>query len=206
MRRRDNPGNAMNPESHRPIERQQVITLLKEAQAPPADSETPDIPDELLDQLRGQYGQAKRRALVEDKPSVWAWLCDLFMQPKFAYAMTLVLVCGVAAVMLRSPKPGDAEGELLRGGQPHQTVAPSYWLQSGQGEPAPSGLGLPKFIVITSRDPLPGKGDAFIFDPAQREARAMKDGSVIAKIPILDPTDSNEWLSAQRQLRKLSAP
>jgi hypothetical protein len=65
---------------------------------------------------------------------------------------------------------------------------------------------LPKFVVITVRDPLPAIGDALIFDPAHREARAMKNGSTIARIPVADPTDSNEWLSAHRQLRKLPAP
>lgn len=203
MRHRDNPGNPMNSEPNRPAEHQQVIALLKEAQAPPADAETPGIPDELLDRLRGQYGRTPRRAIVEDKPSVWVWLFEVFAQPKLAFAMALVLVCGVTALMLRSPKP---EEELLRGGELHQTAAPAYWLQSDQAEPAPGGLGLPKFIVITARDPLPAKGHALIFDPAHGEARAMRDGSIMAKIPVADPTDSNEWLSAHRQLRKLSAP
>jgi hypothetical protein len=124
MRHRDNLGNPMNPESQRPIEHQKVIALLKEAQAPPADSETPGIPDELLDRLRGQYGRKPRRAIVEDRPGVWAWLCDWFVQPRLAFAMALVLLCGVSVVMLRSPKP---EEELLRGGLPQQTAAPAYW-------------------------------------------------------------------------------
>jgi hypothetical protein len=202
MRHRDNLGNPMNSESHRPTEHQQVIALLKEAQAPPADSETPSIPDELLDRLRGQYGRAPRRVIVEDKPSVWAWLCELFVQPRLAFAMALVLVCGLATVLLRAPQPQQGE-ELLRGGQPNQTAALAYWLQSDKGEPAPKGLGLPKFIVITLNDPLPVIGDALIFDPAHREARAMKDGRITTKIPVADPTDSNEWLSVHRQLRKL---
>jgi hypothetical protein len=193
----------MKPEPNRPVEHQRVIALLKEAQAPPADAETPAIPDEILDRLRGQYGRAPRRAVVADKPGLWAWLCDVFIQPKFAFATVLVLACGVAAVMLRSPAPQE---ELMRGGQVRPAAVPAYWLQSDQAEPAPGGLGLPKFIVITSRDALPAEGDALLFDPAHREARAMKGGSITAKIPIADPTDSNEWLTAHRQLSKQSAP
>jgi hypothetical protein len=203
MRRRDNPDNSMNPESNLPAEHQKVIALLREAQAPPPDAETPGIPDELLERLHGQYGRAPRRVIVEEKPSVWAWLWDLFVKPKFAFATAIILLCGVTAVMLRAPQQGE---ELLRGGQPHQTAAPAYWLQSDQAEPAPTGLGLPKFIVVTPREPLPVIGDSLIFDPAHREVRAMKDGKAIAKIPVADPTDSDEWLSAQRQLRKLAAP
>ena len=193
----------MNPESKRPVEHQQVIALLKEAQAPPADAETPDIPNELLDRLRGQYGRTPRRAIVEDRPGLWAWLSDWFVQPRLAFAMALVLVFGVTAVVLRSP---EREEELMRGGQSPQAAAPAYWLQSDQAEPAPSGLGLPEFIVITARDPLPAKGGALIFDPAHREARVMKDGDVMAKIQVADPADNNEWLNAHRQLRPLSAP
>jgi hypothetical protein len=194
----------MNPEPNRPAEHRQVIALLKEAQAPPADAETPAIPDELLDRLRGQYGRTPRRAVAEEKPGLWAWLCEWFYQPKFAFAVALVTVCGVTtAVLLRPPDP---EVELLRGGEPHQAIAPAYWLQSDQAEPAPSGLGMPKFVVITARDPLPAKGDVLIFDPARREVRAVNGGSITAKVLIDDPTDANEWLGAHRQLRKLSAP
>jgi hypothetical protein len=193
----------MNPESHRSPEHQKVIALLKEAQAPPADAETPEIPGELLDRLRGQYGRAPRREIVEDKPGFWALLCDWFVQPKFAFATALVLICGVSAIFLRAPKP---ETELMRGSQTHQAAAPAYWLQSDKAEPAPTGLGMPKFIVITSRDQLPTQGDALIFDPAQHEARARKGGNIIEQIKIADPTDSNEWLSAHRQLRRLPAP
>jgi hypothetical protein len=200
MRHRDTPCNPMKLESNRPIEHQQVIALLKEAQQPPADTETPGIPDEVLDRLRGQYGRAPRRAIVEDKPSVWAWISELFVQPKFAFATAIVLVCCVTAVMLRPPAQDE---DLMRGGQIRQAAVPAYWLQSDQAEPAPSGLGLPKFIVISARDPLPAKGAALLFDPSHHEARYINNGSVTAKIQIADPADSNEWLSAHRQLSKL---
>lgn len=193
----------MNPAPNRPEEHQRVIALLKEAQAPPADSETPQIPAEVLDRLRGQYGRTPRRALVEQKPSFWAWLSDLFVQPKLALAMALVLVCGVAMLMFRSP---NAEPEILRGGQVQPKAAPVYWLQSEHAEPAPSGLGMPKFVVLGAHDPLPSKGDALIFDPLHHEARSVKGGNVIAKISIADPTDNDEWLSAHRQLIKTPVP
>jgi hypothetical protein len=194
----------MNHELHRSPEHQKVIALLKEAQAPPADAETPELPDELLDRLRGQYGRAPRREIVEDKPGFWALLRDWFVQPKFAFATALVLICGISAIFLRAPKP---ETELMRGGgQVQQSAAPTYWLQSDKAEPAPTGLGLPKFIVIHPGDSVPSIGVVLIFDPAHREARVMKDGSVIAKIPVADPADNTEWLSVHRQLRRLPAP
>ena len=193
----------MNLEPHRPIEHQRVIALLKEAQPPPADAETPSLPDEVLDRLRGQYGRAPRRAIVEDRPSVWAVLLSLFVQPKFAFATAVLLLCGVTALVLRAP---TEDGELMRGGQTRTAAVPAYWLQSNQAEPAPTGLGLPKFIVISARDPLPAKGDALFFDPARREARAVKDGNVTAQFPITDPADSNEWLTAHRQLSKPHVP
>ena len=195
---RDNPGNTMNPEPHRPIEHQRVIALLKEAQQPPEDAETPSIPDELLERLRGQYGRAPRRAIVEDKPSVWDFLSQFLLQPKFAFAAVLIL-CGITAVMMQSP---TQEEDTMRGGKVRPAAAPAYWLQSDQAEPAPSGLGMPKFIVITARDPLPAQGNALIFDPARHEARALKDGIIAGQIAITDPTDSNEWLTAQRQLNQ----
>lgn len=193
----------MNLEPNRRIEHQQVISLLKAAQEPPADADTPDLPAEVLESLRGQYGHAPRRAIVEDQPSVWEWLCDWLIQPRLAFAVALALLCGTTAVMLR---PSDSGEDLLRGGQTTPAIAPAYWLQSTQNEPAPSGLGLPKFIVIPAGDPVPATGNALIFDPAHREARAIKGNDIMAKITIADPTDSNEWLTAHRQLSKLPAP
>lgn len=199
----------MNLEPHRPVEHQQVIALLKEAKEPPADADTPGIPDEVLERLRGQYGRAKRRVIVEEKPGFWAAFLDLFVQPKFAFATALVLLCGVAVFMLQSPAPENkamtSVTDMMRGGKSITAALPCYWLQSDQAEPAPSGLGLPKFIIITPHDTPPMKAGALIFDPAHREARLMREGKVTAQIQISDPTDSNEWLVAHRQLSKLSS-
>lgn len=199
MRGRDIPGHNMNPEPHRPIEHERVIALLKEVQAPPADAETPAIPDELIERLRGQYGRAQRRAIVEEKPSFLASLIALFAQPKFAFAMVLVLLGGVTVFTLRSPTPQD---EVMRGGQVRPAALPTYWLQSDKAEPAPTGLGMPSFIVLTPRDSVPVKGDAVVFDPLHREARVVRDGIPDAPIPIADPTDNEEWLSVHLRLNQ----
>ena len=198
MRGRDIPGHTMNLEPHRPTDHERVIALLKEVQAPPADAETPAIPDELIERLRGQYGRAPRRAILEDKPSFLASLLALFAQPKFAFATVLVLLGGITVFTLRSPtQQGD---EVMRGGQVRSVTLPTYWLQSDKAEPAPVGLGMPTFIVLTPRDSVPAKGAALVFDPMHREARIVHDGIHDAPISIADPTDNDEWLTVHRQL------
>ncbi len=196
----------MNPEPHRPIEHQRVIALLKEAQQPPEDAETPSIPDELLERLRGQYGRAPRRAIVEDKPSVWDFLSQFLLQPKFAFAAVLIL-CGITAVMMQSPTQEGglvthSDADVTRGGKTAPQVIPAYWLQSDKAEPAPTGLGMPKFIVLTAGAPLPAKGEALIFDPARSEIRALKDGIITAQMPITDPANNDVWLDAKLQLNQ----
>lgn len=189
----------MNLDPNRRIEHEQVISLLKAAQEPPADADTPDLPAEVLESLRGQYGRTQRRPVVEDEPSVWSWLCDWLIQPRLAFGIALALLCGITALMLR---PSDSKEDLLRGGHTAPAIAQAYWVQSDQQEPAPTGLGMPKFIVISTSDPAPTKGAALVFDPARREARLLTEGKVMAQLPISDPTDSNEWLAAHRQLSK----
>ena len=193
----------MNLEPKRRIEHQQVIALLKEAKEPPADAETPNIPDEILERLRGQYGRTVRRAIVEEKPGFWASFLEMLVQPKFAFAAALVLLCGVSALVLR---PSGSNEDLMRGGQVRPAAIPAYWVQSAAAEPAPTGLGMPKLLVLKASDALPAKGMAVILDPAHREARVMKEGVVLARIQITDPSDSNEWLAAHRELSKLPSP
>ncbi len=195
----------MNTESERPSDHQAVIKLMQEAKAPPADAETPAMPPELLERLREQYGSTepvRRREIVQHKPSVWAWISDLFVQPQFALASVLILA-GVTATIMFNSRPQD---DLLRGGHVTPHSIPAYWL-TDKAEPAPTGLGLPKFILITALDQLPKQGAALVFDPAKREVRALHDGQVQSTSPISDPTDNDEWLTAQRQLnQQLHAP
>lgn len=201
----------MNPEPQRSLDHQRVIALLQEAQPPPSDAETPNIPEDILERLRGQYGRAPRRVITDDTPSVWAWIRELLNQPRFAFAAAVLLSCAVAGIVLPtlpsestpSPSPPTA---LMRGGRDRPAAVPVYWLQSEAREPAPTGLGLPRFIVVPADEPLPKIEEALVFDPSRGEARGMRRGVDAVKIKIADPSDSNEWLSAHRQLSKLPPP
>ncbi len=220
--------NAPDPSSNeRPANHQHLIAMMKEFTPPPADADTPEIPDDLLRRLREQYDQTadgskvqpiipmELPAEIEEGESetvqgrvstadrVTATMPSRVRRPfpttTFAIAAG-ALILGLIAALWHSPSSQD---DLLRGGTTKPGEVAAYW--TSPTLPVPTGIGLPKFIVA---DQPPRQGNAIICDPMKRSAELIRaDGKPGASIQISDPTDSDEWLSAIQQLKtQLSTP
>lgn len=203
--RRDLPFNPMNHEPERPADHQRLIALLQESKAPPADAETPPIPAEMLERLNERYGSTepvrRRENVPEQESGFWSQLMALLVQPKFAFSVAaLLLIAGLAVFM----QPSTPEDDLVRGTNSKPGTLPVYWASVTQ--PKPTGLGMPKFIVIAP-DQLPANANAIVCDPAQRTARLLRtDGKPGNTIIVTDPAAADEWLTAHRQLSLLANP
>lgn len=203
--RRDLPLKPMNHEPERPTDHQRLIALMQESKAPPADAETPPIPAELLERLHERYGNSEpvrhREIVAEDETGFWSQFMALLNQPRFAISFAAVLLLIGACVFMLPSTPDD---DLMRGNDSKPVALPVYW--ASQTQPAPTGLGMPTFIVIVP-DKLPANASAIVCDPAQRTARLLRtDGKPGASIDITDPADADEWLAAHRQLSRLANP
>lgn len=204
------------------VEHQRLIAVMQTAKPPPADADTPVIPDELLRRLREQYGQASApismMRLVEKEDgdatesaparstTFWSRLNKTWHSSAgIALAASIVLLCVAVSIIL--PKQQHDE-DLVRG----QTIAApqvkTYWVAINGKPPPPTGVGMPKFIVVSPPAPqLMTKEPAIILDPVRREAYISDDQSTPRNsIQINDPDDDGEWLTAQRQLSKLLKP
>lgn len=199
------------------VDHQRLIALMQSAKPPPDDGSTPPIPDELLRRLRDLYGQApvqlsvvrtvEHSEDVADQPpptrrdSFWRRMSTQLRSPQLALAAVIVLLGLVVSIML----PHE-DADRVRGGTASSSSLPVYWLASDSGMPAPSGLGLPKFISIRTDSELPKTGTVLVFDPVHREARTIKNGSPVSAIGITDAQDIDECLAAHQQLLKQLQP
>jgi hypothetical protein len=176
---------------------QSIIRMMGDSKPPPADEDTPEIPEELLKRLKEKYGSKvepiipfelpQKKEADAPRPTIMGKARRIFFQPKFAVAASLVLLGSIAALW-QTP-------ELMRGSAKQPSSLQSYWLS--QSQPAPKGLGLPTFIVT---DQAPSTGSVILCDPTQRTATLMREGQTQSVLTIEDPADSDEWLSAYRQL------
>lgn len=184
--------------TERPVAHQRLIALMQAAKPPAPDADTPAIPDEVLRRLREQYGRAPTRTV-----SLWTRVRQQLHSPQLALAACLVVLGVVVTVML----PHDQYNDNVTRGETSSTfTAPAYWLNSDNATPAPTGLGLPKFITITTLGDLPKTGTVLVFDPAEREVRLVRDGVPTARSSVIDSKEDGEWLTAHRQIKKLLNP
>lgn len=174
---------------------QHLIAMMQATKPPAPDADTPAIPDEVLRRLREQYGRAPVRTV-----SLWTRVRQQMHSPQLALAACLLVLGVVVTVMLPHDQYND---DIMRGETSSSCTAPAYWLNNDNTIAAPTGLGLPKFISITSLGDLPKTGSVLVFDPAKREVRLVRDGVPTAKSSIIDAQDKGEWLTAHRQIKKL---
>ncbi len=190
----------MHNQPERPDHQARLIAVMQESNVPPADADSPPIPEDVLQSLEERYGSTvpvRRREVVAEKPSFWAQLVALFTQPQFAMACaTLLLLIGISVFIL----PSKPDENLTRGDDPTPTTLPVYW--ASKTVPVPVIQGMPELIITAPpTEATLWKGKAIILDPTQRTAQLTgDDGQPIASIDIADPTDAEEWLTAHRLL------
>jgi hypothetical protein len=188
--------NPSDPTHLRPEEHERLIAKMQEFKPPPADAETPALPDDLLRRLQDKYNTAGTAEVVTQTPQE---LPDEVQKPKLpdvqpfrfsrqiAVAAAVVLFGSLAVMMLQPERPE----EIMRGGGTAPAVVQVYWMS--KTTPPPSGLGMPTFIVSEPGTATPP--NALICDPVGKTATYGAK-----QVSISDPSDSEEWLAAIRQL------
>jgi hypothetical protein len=188
----------MNPSA---ANHQSIIRMMGDSKPPPPDAETPEIPEELLKRLQEKYGskvepiipmELPEKEHTEEPPKRIISRRPRFLTaPQWAIAASLLLL-GTMATLWFQPQE-----ELLRGPKESKAELPVYWLS--QTIAAPQGLGLPKFIVTEN----PPSSKAILCDPTKATATLLDaQGKALTTLPITDPADPEEWLTAHRQLKQ----
>jgi hypothetical protein len=183
--------------SERPASHQRLIALMQAANPPPAQPDAPPLPDELLRRLQERYASATASA-PSRAPTLWNRVRGQINRSNLvALAACLLLIGLVAKVSV--PEKEDAFG-TMRGISDAEKTVPAYWLSDNNTMPAPAGPLMPKLTSIGRPEDLPKTGTVMVFDSAKKEARLVQDGQITATTNVFDAAESEDWISARRQL------
>ena len=184
----------------RPASHQRIIALMQSAAPPPADDETPALPDELLRRLQEKFGSTSEQPR---HTSLWTRFRESPNTKYLALAACLLLV---GIITSRTVQENGTETITWRGNHEQPKELPSYWLNTDNATPAIKGLGLPNFKSVSAAADLPDAGLIKVFDPKRSEIHLVRDGKSIASVTVEDSSDPESWDAAHRQLLKLLKP
>ena len=176
---------------------------MQAANPPPAETDAPPLPDELLRRLQEHYASASPQ---RQTPTLWGRVRGQISSSNLIALAACLLLLGVVANMgLQEDSAEDPFG-VMRGLPDQEKTVAAYWLSDNDTMAAPTGPLMPKLIIIPRSGDLPTSGTIMVFDSAKKEARLVENGQTKATTAIYDAAESEDWISARRQLLNTLKP